>query len=68
MLVDDIITRGHTVLGGAWRIAEAYPNSIIVAFALFRTISEQRDFRKILEPVRGEVVYRPRFGDALRRP
>ena len=45
-LVDDVITRGRTVLGAAARLREAFPDSEIRAFALMRTLG------------RGEVPWR----------
>jgi phosphoribosylpyrophosphate synthetase len=36
LLVDDIITRGATLLGAASRLAEAFPKAEIRAFAVMR--------------------------------
>jgi len=41
VLVDDIVTRGTTLLAAASRIAEAYPNAEVRAFAAVRTMSRQ---------------------------
>lgn len=67
VLVDDIITRGATLLGAASRLNEAFPDTEIVGFALVRTVSDPDDFRQILDPVPGTVSLRP-AGDTLRRP
>jgi len=68
VLVDDIITRGHTVLGAAWRVAEAYPGARIIAFALMRTVSNPSEFKSLFDPVLGKITFRPEAGDAIRRP
>jgi len=45
VLIDDILTRGHTFLGAAWRLHEAFPETKIVAFAAMRTISKEKELR-----------------------
>jgi adenine/guanine phosphoribosyltransferase-like PRPP-binding protein len=37
VLVDDVITKGSTLLAGASRLAEAFPDANVGAFALVRT-------------------------------
>jgi predicted amidophosphoribosyltransferase len=68
LLVDDIVTRGATLLAAATRLAEVYPRCTIRAFAAMRTISDPLDFSREYQPVRGEIVYRPEYGDTVRRP
>lgn len=68
VLVDDVITRGHTFLGCAWRLAEAFPGASIMAFSLFRTVSNPSEFRGLKDPVKGSIKYRPEKDDCLRRP
>ncbi|GBC69084.1 hypothetical protein HRbin01_00775 [archaeon HR01] len=68
VLVDDIITRGHTALGAAWRVAEAYPELEISLFALIRTVSNPAKFSRIWDPCVGTITYRQKRDDALRRP
>lgn len=41
VLVDDVVTRGATLLAAASRIAETYPQAEIRAFACIRTMSRQ---------------------------
>lgn len=41
VLVDDVVTRGTTLLAAASRIAEVYPNAEVRAFASVRTMSRQ---------------------------
>jgi adenine/guanine phosphoribosyltransferase-like PRPP-binding protein len=52
-LVDDVITMGATLRGGASLLAEAFPHATIRAFALVRTLHET--FEHIIDPVRGEI-------------
>ena len=53
LLVDDVITKGATVLAGASLLAEAFPGIEVVAFAMVRTMGWA--FEKIVDPVCGEV-------------
>lgn len=55
LLVDDVITRGATLLGAANRLAEAYPKAHIRAFAAMRTISPPNVFASTHNPVIGTI-------------
>jgi hypothetical protein len=66
VLVDDIITRGRTLLAAAARLREAFPDARIRAFALLRTAGLTNDIKTLLEPCRGEI--RLMRGDARRIP
>lgn len=68
LLIDDIITRGSSFLGGASRIHDVYPKCEIRAFAAMRTITNEFDFGKEYAPVKGEITYRPEVGDTIRSP
>ncbi len=68
LLVDDIITRGATLLGAANRLADALPSARIRAFAAMATISDSSDFESLFKPLLGTVQYRPLKGDTIRRP
>jgi len=68
VLVDDIITRGATVLGAANKLAEAFPDSRIRAFAAVRTVSDPSDFEALFDPVIGSVQYSPTTEGTIRRP
>ncbi|MEM3671092.1 MAG: phosphoribosyltransferase [Thermoprotei archaeon] len=68
VLIDDIITRGHTMLGAAWKILDVFPNAKVCGFAAMRTISNSLEFKDFYDPVKGEIEYRTGPGDALRRP
>lgn len=67
LLVDDIVTRGATLLGAANRLADAFPNTRIRAFAAMRTISNPNEFTKLYDPCVGTITLQP-AGDTLRRP
>jgi hypothetical protein len=55
LLIDDVITRGATLVGAANKLADAYPNARIRAFAVIRTISQPSEFQGIYTPCRGEI-------------
>lgn len=55
LIIDDIVTRGHTIIGVANRLIETYPNARIRAFAAMRTVSKPENFVKILEPCVGTI-------------
>lgn len=65
-LVDDVITRGRTLLAAAGRLRESFPGAQIRAFALVRTLGPGETLRQILDPCEGEVRWVS--GDARRRP
>ncbi|MCS7137273.1 MAG: hypothetical protein NZ941_02765 [Candidatus Caldarchaeum sp.] len=68
LLVDDVVTRGHALLGSAWRVKEAYPKADVQGFALIRTISNPTEFKSLYDPEMGTITYRRKYRDALRRP
>lgn len=55
VMIDDVITRGATILGCASRLKEVFPDIPIQAFAVLRTISNPRDFKKIEDPCIGKI-------------
>lgn len=66
LLVDDVITRGATLLGAAQRLQAAFPRARIRAFAAIRTISDPDEFHSIYAPVLGRITL---SGDgSFRRP
>jgi predicted amidophosphoribosyltransferase len=67
VLVDDVVTRGATLLGAANRLADVFPQTRIRAFAAMRTISNQDEFDKLYVPCVGTIELRE-SGDTLRRP
>jgi predicted amidophosphoribosyltransferase len=67
LLVDDVVTRGATLLGAANRLAEVFPQTRIRAFAALRTISNPDEFDKVYVPCVGAIELRE-SGDTSRRP
>jgi hypothetical protein len=66
VLVDDVVTKGRTLLAAAMRVQEAFPNAEIRAFALIRTLGFSRRLDHLLDPCVGEIRWR--CGDAHRTP
>ena len=66
VLVDDVITRGRTLLAGAARLREAFPRAEILAFALLRTLAPGEAVRANPDPREGLVWWAR--GDARRSP
>ncbi len=65
-LVDDVITRGRTLLAAAGRLRQAFPGAQIRAFALLRTLARDEKLCSLLDPCEGEVRWTS--GDARRVP
>lgn len=65
-LVDDIITKGATLLAAATRLQDTYPQAKVMAFALVRTLGFVDEINQIVEPTIGSVTLRA--GEALREP
>ncbi len=66
VLVDDVITRGRTLLGAAVRLRERFPVIEIHAFALLRTLSPGEEVERLLMPCSGRIAWTGR--DARRTP
>jgi hypothetical protein len=66
VLVDDVITRGRTLLAAASRVREAFPGANVRAFALLRTMGQIPGVAALLDPCTGEIRWRA--GDAHRFP
>lgn len=67
VLVDDIVTRGATLLGAANRLADVFPECHIHAFAAMRTISNPDEFVKVYDPCVGTIDLWE-TGETYRRP
>lgn len=65
-LVDDVVTRGRTLLAAATRLHDAFPRARIQAFALLRTMGFAPRVDRLLDPCIGEIAWRG--GDARRNP
>jgi hypothetical protein len=66
VLIDDVITRGRTLLAAATRVREAIPGAQVRAFALLRTMGLADGVQSLLAPCRGEIRWIR--GDAHRIP
>ena len=66
VLIDDVVTKGRTLLAAASRVHEAFPYSHIRAFALLRTMGLIPGVQQILDPCKGEIRWKS--GDAHRSP
>jgi len=66
VLVDDVITRGRTLLAGAARLREAFPQAEIRGFALLRTLAAGENVGAVPDPSEGIVWWAS--GDARRSP
>jgi len=66
ILIDDVITKGRTLLAAATRLREVYPGVEIRAFALLRTLGYVAGIEQLLDPCVGEIRWRA--GDAWRSP
>ena len=67
ILVDDVITRGATLLGAANLLANAFPETPIRAFAAMRTISNTNEFNELYDPRVG-IIELQNNGETLRKP
>lgn len=65
VLIDDVVTKGRTLLAAASRVREAFPCAQIRAFALVRTMGFS-GVQQLLDPCIGEIRWRA--GDAHRSP
>jgi hypothetical protein len=65
-LVDDVVTRGRTLLAASMRMRERFPGAQIGAFALVRTLGLVPDIEQLVDPCRGAITWTGR--DANREP
>jgi hypothetical protein len=66
VLVDDVITKGRTLLAAAARLRSEFPNADIRAFAIVRTMGFLARVDRLLAPCEGVVYWAG--GDARREP
>jgi hypothetical protein len=66
VLIDDVVTKGRTLLAAASRIQDVMPRAQVRAFALVRTMGMITRVEHLLEPCRGEIRWKN--GDACRSP
>lgn len=67
VLIDDIVTRGATLMAAAMKLEARYPKTRIRGFAVMRAISEPAEFAAIRSPVAGTIRL-AESGDCFRRP
>lgn len=65
-LIDDIVTKGTTLLAATGRVAETYTEETIRGFALARTLGLVSDIERMIDPVVGTI--HDRFGEGNRDP
>jgi hypothetical protein len=66
VLIDDVITKGRTLLAAAARVRDTFPDIQVRAFALLRTMGLIAGVKCLLDPCTGEIRWRA--GDAHRIP
>jgi predicted amidophosphoribosyltransferase len=66
LLVDDVVTRGATIVGAANKLYDVFPGVHIRAFAVIRTISSPRILSAVYDPCKGEITLRGE--DSFREP
>ncbi len=66
VLIDDVVTKGRTLLAAAARIRARFPDADVRAFALIRTVGYAQRLERLMDPCQG--VIRWSAGDALRVP
>lgn len=57
VLVDDVVTRGCTLIAAASRIAEAFPSADVRGFALIRYRGRVPDIDTIFDPAVGVIAF-----------
>jgi predicted amidophosphoribosyltransferase len=65
-IVDDVITRGATLIAAVSHLQQIFPNAEVRAFGMVRTKSFEPDVGNIIDPVVGEVTFNGT--DANRHP
>ena len=66
VLVDDVITKGRTMLAAASRLTNALPEASVIGFALLRYRGYVDELNGLLDPCLGTVLWHD--GDAQRDP
>lgn len=55
VVVDDVLTRGATLLAAASRVQESWPTAQVTGFAILRTISDPDAFERMFAPCTGRI-------------
>jgi adenine/guanine phosphoribosyltransferase-like PRPP-binding protein len=66
-IVDDVVTKGATLLAAASLLADVFPDAEILAFALVRTTGLIPNVERIVDPVVGTIRRTP-YGGTDRDP
>jgi hypothetical protein len=66
VLIDDVITKGRTLIAAAMRLQETFPKAEIRAFTLVRTMGFVLDVARLFDPCQGEIRWNGE--DAYRNP
>jgi hypothetical protein len=66
ILIDDVITKGRTLVAAAIRLHATFPTATIRAFALVRTMGFVHDVERLFDPCEGTVHWNGQ--DAYRNP
>jgi hypothetical protein len=66
LLIDDVVTRGRTLLAAAMRLREVFPRADVRGFALLRTMGYSPVFDQLLMPCTGKIEWAS--NDARRNP
>ena len=67
LIIDDVITRGASMMGAANRLAAIFPDAKIRGFAIIRTVSRSEEFRAMEDPQIGSIILDAN-GETFRRP
>ena len=67
VVVDDVVTRGATLLAAVSRVREALPGARVVGFAMLRALSEPAEFAEMFSPCIGRIEL-DQDGHTTRRP
>jgi hypothetical protein len=66
VLIDDVVTKGRTLLAAAMRLSEVFPRADVRGFALLRTMGYAPVFNQLLMPCTGKIEWK--CDDARRSP
>nr|NIP61938.1 phosphoribosyltransferase [Nitrosopumilaceae archaeon]NIU01370.1 phosphoribosyltransferase [Nitrosopumilaceae archaeon]NIU87713.1 hypothetical protein [Nitrosopumilaceae archaeon]NIV66109.1 hypothetical protein [Nitrosopumilaceae archaeon]NIX61972.1 hypothetical protein [Nitrosopumilaceae archaeon] len=63
-LVDDVVTRGATIIGAANRLKDVFPDATIRAFVAVRTVGSK--FSRLIDPCKDTIILQN--GETYRKP
>ncbi len=66
VVIDDVITKGTTLLAAASLIKEVYPHTQVSCFALLRTMGRVAEVARVVDPCLGWITFEN--GDVYRVP